>query len=320
MTKIVISGASGDLGRRVTKLLLEKHPARDLTLVTRSPAKLAGSVPAGVRIIAGDYNQPEQLEAAYQGCDTLLLISATFLGHRVLEHRNAIMAAKKAGVRQIVYTSYVGIHPRNPNRAASDHILTERDLRDSGLDYTILRDANYSNWVYELSILPALRNGEWISIKGEGRFAPVDKEDVVRCVVKILSESELHVNATYEISGPELFTFREIAELAREVFAKPFVIREVTPEERLAIWDSLGIPRTRKTHDAIHQDAEWFASDELVSGETAIAQMGYQGVLTDHVWMLTGRRPRAFRSYLEEIARSGIGRSIIEEVGAAQRA
>lgn len=320
MGKLVISGASGDLGRQVTAALLETMAPGDLRLVTRTPAKLAGSVPEGLEIFQGDYNQPEQLEVAYQGCDTLLLISATFLGHRVLEHRNAIDAAKKAGVKQIVYTSYVGIHPSNPNRAASDHILTEADLHASGLDYTILRDANYGNWVYEISILPALRTGEWISIKGDGRLAPVDKGDVVRCLAKILTEPGRHANATYEISGPELFTFRQIAELAQDVFGKSFDIREVSPEERLAIWDSLGIPRTRESHDAIHPDAEWFASDELVSGETAIAQMGYQGVLTDHVWMITGRRPRPFRDYLEEVAKGGLGRSIIEDVGAAHPA
>jgi NAD(P)H dehydrogenase (quinone) len=315
MSKIVISGASGDLGRKVTQKLLKTLNPADLRLVTRTPEKLAGSVPAAVQIFPGDYNQPEQLEAAYQGCDTLMLISATFLGHRVLEHRNAIEAAKKAGVRQIIYTSYAGIHPNNPNRAARDHILTEIDLQKSGLDYTILRNANYGNWVYDISILQALNSGEWISVKGEGRLAMVDKEDVVRCVAKVLSEPEKHANATYEISGPQLFSFREIAELGMEVFGKTYTIREVSPEERLAIWDSLGIPRTRETSDAIHPDADWFASDELVSGETAIAQFGYQGILTDHVWMLTGRRPRSFRSYLEEVAKAGTGRSIVEKVG-----
>lgn len=320
MGKIVISGASGSLGRQITAAMVAEMDPGALRLVTRTPEKLAGSVPAQVEVVQGDYNEPEQLEAAYRGCDTLLLISATRLGHRVTEHRNAIEAAKRAGVRQIVYTSYVGTHPRNTHLAAKDHIVTEQDLRESGLAYTILRDANYSHWIYEISVLPALRSGEWISIEGEGRMAPVDKEDVVRCLAKVLSEPDLHANATYEISGPELFTFRQIAELAQEVFASPFKIREVTPQERQEIWDSLGIPRTRDSDVAIHPDAEWFASDELVSGETAIAQVGYQGVLSDHVWMITGRRPRSLRAYLEEVARSGAGRSIIEEVGVGQAA
>ena len=92
------------------------------------------------------------------------------------------------------------------------------------------------------------------------------------------------------------------------------MIDEVTPDERLAIWDSIGIPRTREEGIAAHAEAEWLASDELISGETAIAQTGYQGILSDHVRTITGRAPRSFRSVLEEIAASGEQRSIIEEV------
>lgn len=314
MAKVVISGASGDLGRRVTQELLKTMKPQDLRLTTRTPEKLHATLPAGVEVLPADYNNPEQLELAYAGCDTLMLISATFLGHRVNEHRNAITAAKKAGVRQIVYTSYAGIHPQTPNRAARDHIVTEGDIQASGLEYTILRDGNYSNWVYEISIMPALENGEWISVAGEGRFAPVDKEDVVRCVAAVLRDPQYHSGAIYEISGPELFTFRQIAELAQEVFNNPFKISEVTTEERQQIWDALGIPRTRESHDALHPDADWFASDELVSGEAAISKYGYQGILSDHVWMLTGRRPRTLRSYLEEVARNPVERTIVSDL------
>jgi NAD(P)H dehydrogenase (quinone) len=314
MAKIVMSGASGDLGQKVTNALLQTLAPSDLRLTTRTPEKLAGTLPDGVEVFAADYNNPEQLEAAYQGCDTLMLISATFLGHRVTEHRNAIAAAKKAGVRQIVYTSYAGIHPQTPNRAARDHIITEKDLQESGLAYTILRNGNYSNWVYEISIMPALANGEWVSVKGEGRFAPVDKDDIVRCVASVLTNPEFHANAIYELSGSELFTFRQIAEMAQQVFNNNFKIREVSEEERYEIWDSLGIPRSRESHDAIHPDADWFASDELVSGEAAISVYGYQGVLTDHVWMLSGRHPRSLRSYLEEVAQNGVGRSIVADL------
>lgn len=314
MSKIIISGASGHLGRELTRELLRKVSPVDIRLVTRTPEKLRPVVPAEVEIVVGDYNKPELLDEAYKGGDVLMLISGTAITKRVQEHRNAIEAAKKAGIRHVVYTSYVGIHPQNPNLAARDHIRTEADLIRCGLEYTILRDATYANWVYELSILPALRTGRWVSIKGDGRLAPVAKEDVVASIVEILASPEFHANATYEISGPDLFSFREIAELSRDVFNSSFVIDEVTPDERLAIWDSIGIPRTREEGIAAHAEAEWLASDELISGEMAIAQTGYQGILSDHVRMITGRAPRSFRSVLEEIAASGEQRSIIEEV------
>jgi NAD(P)H dehydrogenase (quinone) len=157
-----------------------------------------------------------------------------------------------------------------------------------------------------------------MSIEGDGHFAMVDKGDVARSLAAVLADPAFHANATYEISGPDLFTFRQIAELAQEVFDRPISINEVTAEERLAFWDSMGIPRTRESHDAIHQDAEWIASDELISGEIAIAQMGFQGIVTDHVWMLTRRQPRRFRSYLEEVAKTGIKRSIVQDMKEGQ--
>ena len=302
MKNIVINGASGDLGRGVTRLLLREVPHASLRLVTRTPQKLKAELPNDIKVFEGEFDKPDLLEKAYAGCDVLLLISGTAIEHRVPQHRNAINAAKKAGIKHIVYTSFVGIHPQNPNLAERDHIVTERDLLASGLKYTIVRDAVYADWVYRLSIEPALRTGTWLSIKGQGRLAPVAKEDVVRSVAKILTNPEFHANAIYEISGPDLFTFRQIAELASEVFNTPLDIKELTPEERLAEWDKLGVPR-ETTGEANHPDALWCGSGELVSGETAIAQMGYQGVLSDHVRFITGRKPRPFRSVLEEIAR-----------------
>jgi NAD(P)H dehydrogenase (quinone) len=302
MPNIVISGASGDLGEKVTQALLKDLPPEQLKLVSRTPQKLAGTVPDKVKLVAGDYDQPEGLVEAYRGSDVLFLISAMILKKRVGQHRNAIDAAVKAGIKHIVYTSYVGVHPQNPNLAASDHIRTEADVRASGLQFTILRDATYADWVHRLSIQPALRTGKWVQIKGNGRFAPIAKEDVVRAATRVLLEAPKHAGAVYELSGPELFSFRQIAELASEVFNTPLEIQELSPEERLAYWDALGVPRDQsKAVD--HPDTLWISSDELVTGEAAIAQQGFQAVLTDHVQYLTGRKPRPFRSVLEEIAR-----------------
>ncbi len=297
---IVISGASGDVGRRLTRELLKTHDPARLRLVTRNPAGLAGSVPAAVQIFEGDYNRPELLKRAYDGADVLMLISGTAITQRVQEHRNAIEAARSAGVRGIVYTSYVGIHPRNPNLAAIDHRGTEADLLRSGIPSTILRDATYANMIHEICVAPALQSGQWVTVRGEGRLAPVCKDDVTRCLAKCLTEPSLHAGATYEISGPELLTFRQMAELAIEVFGQRFDFVEVTPDERLAFWDRMGVPRDRSGAPA-HASAEWLASDELVSGERAMAEFGYQGVLSDHVWFITGQRPTSLRTVWERI-------------------
>jgi NAD(P)H dehydrogenase (quinone) len=313
MPKIVISGASGDVGRRVTRELLDHHELEELRLVTRSPAKLAGTVPASVRVFEGDYNRPDLLENAYRGADVLLLISGTAITQRVEEHRRAIAAAKAAGIKTIVYTSYVGIHPQNPNLAAIDHRGTERDLMLSGIPYVILRDATYAEMAYEICVAPALQSGRWITVKGEGRLALVAKADVVRCLARCLVDHSFHAGAVYEISGAELMTFAQMAQLAMEVFDAHFEVLEITPEQRLAYWDSLGVPRDRSGAPA-HANAEWLASDELVSGERAMAEFGYQGVLSDHVWFITGRRPTPLREVWAGIARNLDAKSLLAEI------
>jgi NAD(P)H dehydrogenase (quinone) len=294
MTKIAISGASGDLGRRITAELLEAVTPEDLTLVTRTPEALQQHATQGVRVCQANYNDPTALTSAYRGIDVLMLISGLDVTHRVPEHRNAIHAARSAGVRHIVYTSVAGIHPRNPTLSASDHIATESDLRSCGLSYTVLRDATYSE-VFPTIVAPsALRAGKWFQVQGKGRLAPVSKADIARCAAVILRDADFHAGATYEITGPELLTFREIAALTAEVYGSPIEFIEVSEAERFAIWDSLGVPRRYSETMSAHPDAHMWTSDELVSAEVAFGQ-GYHGILSDHVEFITGRKPLSLR-------------------------
>ena len=110
MTRIVISGASGDLARRVTQQLLAADPLRELTLVTRTPANINVHGPH-VDVRPGDFEKPELFDDAYRDGDILLLVSGLNLGRRTAEHRKAIEAAKKSGIRHIVYTSVGGVQP-----------------------------------------------------------------------------------------------------------------------------------------------------------------------------------------------------------------
>lgn len=290
MSRIVISGASGDLGRRVTEQLLGARSDAELTLVTRSPAKLAHRISATVDVRQGDYTDADSLDAAYEGGGTLLMISGLNLGRRVGEHRNAIAAAKKAGIGSIVYTSVLGINPNNPALSAKDHYQTEVDLRASGIPFVILRDALYAEIVTNFVILSALPFGRFNMAAGDGRLSPVSKLDVVRCVTECVLRADHHSGSVYEITGPELLSLNDIARIASEHHGTPMEYDAVTPQERLAFFDSIGYPRTYDPDMPMSADGHMWASDELVSADIAIAQ-GYQGILTDHVKLLTGRNP-----------------------------
>jgi NAD(P)H dehydrogenase (quinone) len=294
MGRIVVSGASGDLARRITKILLEKLPPGDLTLVTRTPQNLAERKAQGVNVFAGSYNAPDALEAAYQGAETLMLISGLDVTHRVPEHRNAINAARKAGIRHIVYTSVAGIHPRNPTLSASDHIVTEADLRSSGLDYTALRNATYAEVFPTIAAAPALRAGKWHHLEGHGRLAPVSKRDIALCAATCLLDPQPHAGAVYEITGPELVTFRQITALTAEVYGVPIEYVPQTVEGRYAFFDALGVPRTYSDTMNAHPDSHLWCSEEMVTAEIAFEQ-GFHGILSDHVEYITGKKPYSLR-------------------------
>lgn len=298
MNRIVVSGASGDLGRRVTELLLNIDPNLELTLVTRNPGKLAEKAAPGVRVCHGDYEDAASLESAYQGGDVLLLISSIAIGSRIGQHRNAIEAAKKAGIRHIVYVSLSGLQRQNPTLSAKDHYQTEEDLRASGLEYTFLRDGLYAEIVATVVMPPALQAGVLAMAAGAGRLAPVSKRDVAQCATNVLLQNERHAGAIYEITGPELLSFADMSAIAAEVHGTPLRYMPVSIEERQAFFDSLGYPRHFDANMKMSADGHMWASDEMISGEVAVRD-GFLGILSDHVEQITGTKPESFRSVLE---------------------
>jgi NAD(P)H dehydrogenase (quinone) len=298
MTKYVISGASGSLGGKIATLFLEKIPAGNLTLTTRTPDKLDAFSQRGVTVHAADYNDPAALERAFAGCDVLMLISSLAVTKRVPEHRNAINAAKKAGIKHIVYTSTAGIHPQNPTLSASDHIVTEDDLRRCGLGYTIMRNACYAEVFPTVAAQPVLRSGEWVQVEGDGKLAPVSKDDVARAAVACLLDPVRHNGAVYEITGPELVSFRDIAAIASDFYSVPIRYVPVSVEARYAMLDLMGVPRTYAEGMDGHPDAHLWCSEEMVTADVAF-QAGYHAILTHHVEFITGEKPASLRTVFE---------------------
>lgn len=305
MKQIIISGASGDLGRRVTQLLLDDPRTRTLRLVTRTPdalrAQLADSHPsADVTVVHGDFEDPTSLDEAYRGGGTLLLISGLNIGRRVPEHQTAVAAAARAGVSHVVYTSVGGVQSGNPALSARDHQQSERDLIGSGLPHTILRNALYAEIVSNVLVAPGVQHGTIVQATGAGHLAPVAKDDVARSAAAVLVDPDRHAGAVYEITGPELLDFHDIARIASEVHGTPISYTSVTADERLAFFDSVGIPRTYDPGMKPSPDGHLWASDELVTAEEGIAQ-GYQALLSHHVEQITGRAPESLQTVMERV-------------------
>lgn len=299
MSRIVITGASGNYGRGLTDRLIAAGRAADLILITRSPDKLADRVSQGCTVRYGDFDKPETLAAAVQGAQKMLLISGTRVGARVEQHKAAIDAAAAAGVRHIAYTSFIGIDdPANPAEVRHDHIETERLIRASGMAWTMLRDAHYADAMILMAGPQVMQSGQWVSNAGEGLEAMVWRDDCIASAAAVLLGGG-HEGQIYNITGPELQTFREVAGIMAEVTGRPVAYVSTTDEEQYAMFDAMGIPR-RPVDDQSVAGIPW-NSDDMVSFGRAIRE-GFLKVCTDDVERLTGRRARSVRAMIEDNA------------------
>ncbi|CAL9452358.1 SDR family oxidoreductase [Streptomyces sp. enrichment culture] len=235
---IVVTGASGKLGRHVVEQLLEKVPAGQVTAVVRSPEKAAGLAERGVRVAVADYNAPETFDGLFAAGDKVLLISGNeFDKGRVRQHSVVIDAAKAAGVALLAYTSAPGSLTA---ALADDHRGTERALLGSGVPYVLLRNGWYHE-NYTENLAPVLEHGAVVAAAGEGRVSSASRADYAAAAVAVLT-GEGHENTTYELGGDEAWSFAEYAaELSRQT-GREIVYNPVTPEALTGILAGAGVP------------------------------------------------------------------------------
>ncbi|MER6014241.1 SDR family oxidoreductase [Streptomyces bluensis] len=235
---IVVTGASGNLGRFVIEGLLEKIPAEQVTAVVRSEEKGADFAARGVRIAVADYNTPETFDGLFSAGDKVLLISGSEVGKdRVGQHKVVIDAAKAAGVALLAYTSAPGALKA---ALADDHRGTEQALLESGLPYVLLRNGWYSE-VYTEQLASVLEHGAVVQAAGEGRVASASRADYAAAAVAVLT-GEGHENKTYELSGDTAFSFAEYAAEIAKQSGKDIVYNAVPADVYEGILTGAGLP------------------------------------------------------------------------------
>ncbi|MEU0006565.1 SDR family oxidoreductase [Streptomyces sp. NPDC006314] len=235
---IVVTGATGHLGRLVVEQLLEKVPAEQITAVVRDEKKAAGLAARGVRLAVADYNAPETFDGLFAAGDRVLLISGNeFDRGRVRQHKVVIDAAKAAGVALLAYTSAPG---GLTAALADDHRATEEVLLASGLPYSLLRNGWYHE-NYTENLAPVLEHGAVVQAAGEGRVSSASRADYAAAAVAVLT-GEGHRNTTYELGGDEAWGFAEYAaELSRQT-GKEIVYDEVSVDAFAGILTGAGLP------------------------------------------------------------------------------
>ncbi len=292
--KIAISGASGPFGSATAQGLLDRgiKPGQ-LILLSRHPAQLQHFADLGAEARYGDFDDYDSLVKALAGADRMLMISTNRVGQREPQHTNAVRAAVAAGVKHVFYTSFVGT-PETVSLAVHDHRFTENLLRGSGLNWTFLRNSQYTEAMRDAGFPIAIKDGRWFSASGEGRIAMVTREDCIKAAVAALATPG-HENRKYDITGPELVSYQDLAALASELSGRDIAFVSVDEAARYAMFDAIGVPRSAKD-DHVVNGFGW-CSDDMVSFETTIRLGGF-AVISDDIELLTGHKPESVRSFL----------------------
>ena len=233
----------------------------------------------GAAVRGCSYGDRAAAEEALAGVDTLLMVSAAESADRRAQHLTFVDAAAAAGVRQIVYTSFVNAAPDAIFTLVRDHYATEQRIIGSGMAYTFLRDNFYLDFMEPFA-------GEQGVIAGpadDGRVGMVARADVARAATAVLLDPEPHAGVTYTLTGPEALTLTEAAERLTAARGRPFRFHNETLDEAYASRASYNAP-------------DWQV-EAWVTTYTAIAA-GQLDVVTDDVERLTGRRATSLAEHL----------------------
>jgi NAD(P)H dehydrogenase (quinone) len=226
---IAIIGATGQLGGLIIQALLERGtPAGDLLALGRSAERRQSLSDRGLRTAALDLDDVDGTAAALTGADKLLIISVGAPGQALGPRRNAIDAARLAGVGHLVYTSALQA-PITILGLAAEHLATEELVTASGLPATFLRNGWYTE-NHQQEFTAAQAQGIIANSVGEGRLATAPRKDYAEAAAVVLTTPG-HEGRAYELSGDTAWSYADFADTAAHVLDQPVTYQPLTPEQ-----------------------------------------------------------------------------------------
>ena len=244
MKKIMVTGATGNLGSEVLQILVQKAGENSIFAMARDTSKLDEVKQKGVTVLEADYDNSDSLVKAFQGIDVLYFVSGSDVAKRDKQHENVIEAARKSGVKHVVYTS---IQRKDESEfspfavIAAVHIKTEKMLKESGLNYTILKHTLYSNVLLDFLGADVIEKGVIYQPAGDGKVPFASRFDMAKAATVVLTTSG-HENKAYEISAGKSYSYGDIAGMLSEICGKPISYVSLSAEEYAKALTDAGLP------------------------------------------------------------------------------
>ncbi|MEV0649040.1 SDR family oxidoreductase [Phytomonospora sp. NPDC050363] len=263
---IVVTGATGHLGRLTVTALLDRGvPAGEIVAAVRDPAKAAD---LGVEVREADYGRPEKLVAAFAGADRVLLISSSEVGQRFAQHRNAVDAAKAAGVGFLAYTSVLRADVSTLG-LAGEHKETEQYIAESGLPHTFLRNGWYlENYTEHLA--SALEHGTILGSARDGLISGAARADYAAAAAVVLTDDR-HREEVYELAGDTAFTMATLAAEVSRQSGEEVVYHDLPEADYVAALAGTGMPR--QYAELLADSDVGVSKGQLVSEDTALTDL-----------------------------------------------
>ncbi|MEO7270048.1 MAG: SDR family oxidoreductase [Knoellia sp.] len=239
MTTILVTGATGQLGRlAIDSLLARGVAANDVVALVRDPAKGA-DLDRGIGVRVGTFEDPAALDAALVGVDRLLFISGSEVGQRVAQHQNVIDAAVRANVELVAYTSVVRADS-SPLALAAEHKATEEALAASGLPTALLRNSWYvENYTAQIPV--QLEHGVVLGAAGEGRVSAAARADYAEAAAAVVTADD-QAGKVYELGSDDAFTMGEYAAALSDATSTPVAYRDLPVADYAVALVGAGLP------------------------------------------------------------------------------
>jgi len=284
---ILITGATGHLGKTVFDFLIERNNISDVAAMVRDETKAVQLQEKGIALRIGDYNDYASLLNAFDGIHTLLFISSSspLSSERRQHHINVVNAAKKCGVKHIIYTSVLNASDTAKFLPAIEHTHTEQFIQKSGFTYTIFRNTMYAEAIPQL-LGNALETGAWYYAAGEAKNSFAARPEIAEALANVLQRPAEHENKVYEIASGKTYSCNEISNMLSELTGCSLTFVTIPVENLKEGLKSAGLPEP--FIDLLVSGAEAINAGEFNNSQTSLEQ-------------LLGRKPIDLKDYLKTL-------------------